>query len=77
MKAKNNKYNTEQIIWKPVTYSQCEGCDFAEDDYVFNGKVLGKGCMKSFCKKYPKAKPYKLSDASEEMVKCEFKKAGN
>lgn len=74
MDAKNAKYNTEQVIWKRVSYSQCEGCEYAEKDYILNGKVLTKGCDKGICRKYPQAKPFSFSDLSEQKEQCQYKK---
>jgi len=73
MDSKNAKYNTEQVLWKRETYSQCEGCKYAEKDYEVHGKVIAKGCDKGFCQKYPKAKPYQFSDLSEKKTQCQYK----
>ena len=73
MDLKNAKYNAEQVLWKRETYSQCEGCKYAEKDYEVNDKVLAKGCDKGFCQKYPKAKPYQFSDLSEKKAQCQYK----
>ena len=71
MDSREAKYNNEDLVFNKVKCSFCKGCIFAENDVVYNGKVLFNGCDKAVCKKYPKQKPLEIMSAKQ---KCKFKK---
>ena len=70
MDSRKAKYNNEDLVFIKDQSEGCSGCRFAEDDVVYEGKVLFQGCDKGICKKYPDQKPLAVMDGKES---CAYK----
>lgn len=65
------KYN-QDVGFRPIEHEKiiCDGCPYAEKDYVHSGKVVIRGSRKAACEKY-KYKPAKF--LTDPKAICEYK----